>query len=135
MFIAPLIAMISGCSNQLTVEPGAYGSSDFCNELSTSLPVTISDQLIRSTSSDSSGVAAWGDPAIILRCGVDKPASIQPTSQLITVNGIDWYPEELTQGQRFTSMNTQQFVEVNIPLEYQPASGILVDLEIAFPTN
>jgi hypothetical protein len=61
--------------------------------------------------------------------------SLQPTSQLISVNGVDWLPEELTQGQRFTTINTTEFVEVDIPSNYESSSGILVDLANAFPIN
>lgn len=129
------LSMVSGCSQQLTVDPGLNGESAYCIELTRSLPVEIAGELIRSTSASDSGVTAWGDPAIVLRCGVARPETLLPTSQLIAVNGVDWLPEKLTNGQRFTSVNTLEHVEVNIPSDYESASGILVDLADAFPTS
>lgn len=139
--VAPAIAgfaslfLLVGCSQQLNVEPGLTGASDYCTTLTQSLPVEIAGELIRSTTRSDQGVAAWGDPAIVLRCGVIEPVSLQSTSQLISVNGVDWLPEELTQGQRFTSVNSTEFVEIDIPSDYEFSSGILVDLAAAFPTN
>lgn len=129
------LLLVSGCTQQLSVEPGLNGSSEYCTELSQSLPVEIAGELLRATTASESGVTAWGDPAIVLRCGVEEPMSLQPTSQLLSVNGVDWLPEELTQGQRFTTINTKEFVEVNIPANYESSSGILVDLANAFPIN
>ena len=129
------LLLVTGCPQHLSVEPGPNGSSEYCTELSQSLPVEISGELLRTTTASDRGVAAWGDPAIVLRCGVEEPMSLQPTSQLLSVNGVDWLPEELTQGQRFTTINTLEFVEVDIPSNYESSSGILVDLADAFPTN
>ena len=134
--VAPALAgfgclvLLVGCSQQLSVEPGPAGSSAYCAALTQSLPVEIAGVLVRSTSAPKQGVTAWGDPAIVV-----EPASLQPTSQLISVNGVDWLPEKLTQGQRFTSLNSTEFVEVNIPSNYESTSGVLVDLAAAFPTN
>jgi hypothetical protein len=48
---------------------------------------------------------------------------------------VDWFPEPLSNGTRFTSVNTSEFIEVNIPNTYEPASNMLVDLARAFPTS
>jgi Protein of unknown function (DUF3515) len=126
---------ITSCSQHINVESGPEGGSAYCIELTDSLPVDVDGELIRGTSPSDTGTSAWGDPAIVLRCGVVKPSSLQPTSQLISINGVDWLPQQLTNGQRFTSVNTSEYVEVNIPSDYESASGILVDLAAAFPIN
>jgi hypothetical protein len=133
-FFAAFFAL-SGCAQHLSIEPGPSSKSSFCAELMRGIPVELADQLIRSTKPSDSGVAAWGDPAIVLRCGVSEPTSLTSTSQLIAINGVDWLPEPLTNGTRFTSVNTSEFIEVNIPSTYEPASNLLVDLARAFPTN
>jgi hypothetical protein len=129
------LTVLAGCSQHITVDPGRNGESAYCIELTESLPVEVMGELIRSTSASDSGVVAWGDPPIVLRCGVVRPATLQPTSQLISVDDVDWLPQELTNGQRFTSVNTPEYVEVNIPSDYESASGILVDLAAALPIN
>ena len=99
-----------------------------CQKLLPSLPEKIADQAKRLVSGAPDLTAAWGDPPISLRCGVVKPADLEPTSSLITVNGIDWFAEELSAGWRFTSMNTFVFVEVTVPKNYSPEANALVDL-------
>ncbi|TNC20310.1 DUF3515 domain-containing protein [Amycolatopsis alkalitolerans] len=38
---------------------------------------------------------AWGAPdAIVLRCGLDRPTELTPTSQLRVVSGVQWLPVE-----------------------------------------
>ena len=99
-----------------------------CQRLSPTLPEKVADQSKRKVSEAPDLTSAWGDPPISLRCGVVKPAALEPTSSLITVNGIDWFAEELSAGWRFTSMNTLVFVEVTVPNDYSPEANALVDL-------
>ena len=48
----------------------------------------------------SATAAAWGDPAIVLRCGVGEPASFDQFSTCQIVNGVAWYipDEQITSG-------------------------------------
>jgi len=138
LLVFPIFAVtisIGGCAQHLTIEPGAGGGSSFCGNLVSGLPVELGNQLIRSTKPADSGIAAWGDPAIVLKCGVSAPASMTASSQLISINGVDWFQESLTNGNRFTSVNTSEFIEINIPNAYEPAAGLLIDLANAFPTS
>ena len=54
----------------------------------------------REVDSSSSQVAAWGDPATVLRCGVDRPDALAPGSaaQQFYINGVLWQPEENPDG-------------------------------------
>ena len=72
--------------------------------------------------------AAWGKPAIVLRCGVAAPPGLTPTSECLEVNGVGWYAEEATGGMIFTTIGRAAFVEVSVPTKYAPESGALVDL-------
>lgn len=126
---------LAGCTNTVSLTPGPEGTSTYCAEIESSAPVSVANQLIRETSPRDSGVLAWGDPVITLTCGVMRPNSLVATSQLISVNGVDWFPEKLTRGQRFTSVNTPEFVQIDIPEFYESASGVLVDLATVLRTN
>ena len=99
-----------------------------CQKLSPTLPEKVADQSKRKVSDAPDLTAAWGNPPISLRCGVVSPPALEPTSSLITVNGIDWFAQQLSAGWRFTSMNTLVFVEVNVPKDYSPEANALVDL-------
>jgi hypothetical protein len=85
----------------------------------------------RATSPDSSLTAAWGSPAVVLRCGVPRPAALEPTSQLVTIDGVDWFPEQLSDGYRFTSYGRVADVQVRVPGTYAPEVNPLVDLAAA----
>lgn len=63
-----------------------------------------------------------------MRCGVDEPAALGPTSALVEVDGIAWFPEPLERGTMFTTVGTQPRWEVAVPVEQEPASAVLVGL-------
>ena len=95
------------------------------------LPDTLADQSPRETDPTGPLVAAYGDPPIVLRCGVDQPAALEPTSQLVTVNGVDWFAEPLTNGYLFTTVGRVADVEVAVPSDYAPEANPLVELSTA----
>jgi len=59
--------------------------------------------------------AAWGATPVVLRCGVGRPGALTATSQLTTVDGVDWLPERLQHGVRFTAIGRVAYVEVTVP--------------------
>ncbi len=69
--------------------------------------------------------AAWGRPPIVLRCGVDKPAALQPSSQCFEVNGVGWLAEEADGGYLFTTIGRAAYVELAVPTEYAPEASAL----------
>ena len=99
-----------------------------CTALAESLPDAVRDGERRQTSPTSELTAAWGDPAVVLRCGVSSPAAYEPTAELVEVNGVEWFPEELERGYRFTTFGRSAFVEVTVPDDYRPEVNALVDL-------
>lgn len=59
---------------------------------------------------------AWGDPAIIARCGVESPG---PTaSGCLSVDGIDWVGSELSDGGRYVTYGRSPAIEVLVPTKY-----------------
>jgi hypothetical protein len=125
-----LSASLTACSSPLHVEPGEGSGGQFCTELGAILPVSIEGALLRSTNPDSPGTKAWGNPAIVARCGVAEPTAYSATSQLLEVDGVTWYPEELQAGVRFTSLQTPELVEVSIPNAYELTADILTELSL-----
>jgi len=106
-----------------------------CAALVEALPASVSDQERRETKGNPLG-AAWGDPAIVLRCGVGEPANYDPLVGCQRVNGMDWYiPEKGMNDQQadvvMTTYGRVPAVEVALPSEYRPPVAALVDLEAA----
>ena len=81
-------------------------------------------------SPNSALTAAWGDPAVVLRCGVGKPATLRPTSETIEINGVRWFFHETQDAYVFTTYGRVAFVEVRIPksVPREQATAPLVDL-------
>ena len=129
-----LAATLVGCgggSGSAKVPPPALDSeqaTQACNALAAALPAVLDGHQSRTTEPDSPLTAAWADPAIVLRCGVGTPAALQPTSQLYTINEVDWLAEETEDGWRFTTVGRIVNVELAVPGRYEPAVNPLVDL-------
>ena len=111
--------------------PSATPAARACAALAAALPDVLDGHQARTTEPDSELTAAWADPAIVLRCGVATPPELRPTSELYTINDIDWLPVETDRGWRFTTVGLVANVEVAVPDRYQPAVNPLVDLATA----
>jgi len=122
--------LLAGCSRGLSVEPPAVSgvAAYTCAALHGALPDEVLGKTVTATNPRSPYTAAWGDPSIVLRCGVPTPAALTPTSQLITVDGVDWLPEQLTGGYLFTTVGRELNVEVSVPSAYSPEADALADL-------
>ena len=82
------------------------------------------------TKLDVAGAAGWGDPAIVLRCGV--PASGPTTDPCLEADGLDWTFSQTKDKKtlRFLSFGRTPAIEVLVPasLGRQNATDALVDL-------
>lgn len=38
------------------------------------------------------GSAAWGEPPVVLRCGLARPAALTPTARLLDISGVQFLP-------------------------------------------
>jgi Protein of unknown function (DUF3515) len=116
--------VLSACSSdavEVTVPPAAIEPA--CSSAVLLWPSTVSGMPRRATDPDSPGVRAWGDPAVIARCGV---AALGPTAtECIEVDGVGWIPQALSDGTRFTSFGTDPAVEVLVPKKYAPEPLLL----------
>ncbi|HZB33594.1 MAG TPA: DUF3515 domain-containing protein [Streptosporangiaceae bacterium] len=99
-----------------------------CGALNERLPATLRRQSRREIRPESRLTRAWGSPAIALRCGVPRPATMRQTSQLVTVNGISWFPRPPDRPVTFTAVGRRAYVEVTVPAVYAPQGDVLVEL-------
>jgi hypothetical protein len=103
-----------------------------CESLVDALPDQVSDQSRRDTSGNPLG-AAWGDPAIVLRCGVGSPEGYDKFAGCQTVDGLDWFvPTATIEDQEadvvMTTIGRKPAVEVVVPASYRPPDAVMVDL-------
>jgi hypothetical protein len=91
------------------------------------LPVSVLGQARESSSV--AGTAVYGDPRIVVRCGVTP---LGPTElPCLSVNDIDWVIDDRNDPLVFTTFGRSPAVEVRIPATYPKADGsaALVDLQ------
>jgi len=117
-----LTGALSGCSSVQVAVPVAAGSAA-CRIAAAHWPKTVGGQPLAPTSSSSDAVRAWGEPAIIARCGL--PAIGPTTDTCLNVSGIDWVAHQLTDGVRFTTYGRSPAIEVLVPSAYRPEPLVL----------
>lgn len=69
-------------------QPGATGKA--CTVLMAALPSDLSGQQRRTLADSQPGVAAWGDSAVVLRCGLETPDELTCSSALEQISGVAW---------------------------------------------
>ena len=69
-------------------QPGADSAA--CKSLMSRLPARLAGSVRRTIAGSVPGVAAWGDPPIVLRCGLETPEELTCSSALTQVNGVSW---------------------------------------------
>ncbi|MGW2523290.1 DUF3515 domain-containing protein [Streptomyces sp. NPDC001617] len=135
----PVLALLItavGCSSADDTVSAAVPSpgakvSELCKDLDKALPSKVDGQDRRDPTPASALTAGWGNPAIILRCGVERPSKMNdPEADGVEVNGVGWLLEKQKDGSfRFTTTLRKAYVEVTIPKD-RTGDGMapLVDL-------
>lgn len=130
------MVLAAGCGEgavQVPVPHPDAATARLCQGLR--LPEKVHEQERRDTSPSSPLTAVWGSPAIALRCGVPRPAALHPRSQLVTINGIDWFGVPADRPVTFTAVGRQAYVEVTVPPKYNPAGDVLIELGPSIKTT
>ncbi|MFI1001656.1 DUF3515 domain-containing protein [Streptomyces galbus] len=137
-----LLLVTVGCSSADDGASAAVPSPDakaaaLCQKLDGVLPATVDDESREDPEPASALTAGWGNPAIILRCGVPRPPKMldpavpqgrDADAVAGGVDGVDWLMEKEGDGAyRFTTASRLAYVEVTVPAD-RDSSGALVDL-------
>ncbi len=138
--LALLGLLVSGCGGGAVevgdaARPGELGGSRSrgCVALLDALPDTVDGLQQRDVQPTDAYAAAWGDPPVVLRCGVGRPAGFNAVSSCQITNGVAWFipdsqitgrPEAIT----MTTIGRSPDVEVRLPVESFPPAGAMVDL-------
>ena len=128
--------MLSACGSGVEVGVPSGGQSPVCASAGILWPSEVSGLERRDTSPSNPAVAAWGDPAVIARCGVAAPGPTE--TECLEVEHVGWIPEELADGTRFTTFGTEPAIEVLIPGDYAPEGLLLpvfADAAKTLPVN
>jgi hypothetical protein len=137
-----LLITTAGCSSAddsasaAVPSPGATARK-LCQNLDKVLPAKVDGERREDPSPASALTAGWGDPAIILRCGVARPPKMvdpkvaegrDPNAVAGGVEGVNWLMEKQDGGgYRFTSASRRAYVEVSVE-QGRDSSSVLIDL-------
>lgn len=125
------LPVLAGCSGPVTVRAAEDGGSQACTDVVRALPSSLAGQPRRDTTGGP-GTAAWGDPAILLRCGEEVVVvSSEPCVGVPTEDGeVDWVVLASDEtGSIVRTFGRDPAVEVEVPGAYGPAPvSVLPDL-------
>ncbi|WP_418961498.1 DUF3515 domain-containing protein [Streptomyces tritici] len=133
--VAAVLLAVAGCSPtdataSVPVPSPAAEEAAYCRALHDALPRTLSGFDRSGAEPESDLTAAWGDGAIVLRCGVPRPEKMSdPQAQGVDVNGVGWMLEvQESGGPRFTTTYRKAYVEVTLDKRFAHDSGPLIGL-------
>ena len=127
----PLLASCASGPVRIDAPRPSAADAKACRDLVADLPDTMAGHDRREITGDTAYGAAWGDPAIVLVCGVDDPPSRTASSTCVEVDGTGWYvPDSVlattvggdeTADVPTTELNYRPRVTLRVPGEYRPA--------------
>lgn len=122
--------------------PQAAAESKACAKVLAALPVTLRglDQRVVHTVPETPSVVAWGQPPVVLSCGVGRPRSLHANS------GAEYFSTTGTAGpyfdvtsagtdQIFTTVDRAAYISIAIPVRYHsgPLPTLARDIAAALP--
>lgn len=109
----------------LAAIPAPSAESSDCTRLLTALPGTLDggemgawDRRQLATPAPA-GTAGWGEPPVVLRCGLSRPAELTATSRLLDVSGVQFLEIANPDTSTWVAVDRAVYIVVALP----PASG------------
>ena len=126
LVVVGAVACLAACSSPVQVESPDLTDDQAraCQEVFEALPEQVGDQDRRDV--EGGPGAAYGDPPIVVRCGVALPDEL--LTSCFSVNGIDWYVDESDEGVVALTAGREPSVEVTVPVAYGASNAALVDV-------
>lgn len=97
-----------------------------CRALVAKLPEALGDRNRRPVTEGTEQNAAFGDPPIVLSCGIAMP-SVPKDADLWELSGVCWFAEKRADGQVWTTVDRQVPVRVTVPKAYDPPGQRVVE--------
>jgi hypothetical protein len=101
----------------------------YCRALLAKLPKQLGSHPSRPVSPTTAAerAAAWGDPPIVLRCGVGAPATTKGVGQVLTFNGVSWLYKDGSNGTLIVqAIGRKVAVELDVPPAYAGSPATLL---------
>ncbi len=119
-------AQSTASAGPLTIAPPQVDAATAagCAKIFAKLPVTLAGLAPRKVA-NTADVYAWGNPAVVLRCGVSRPAGLVSGSdaQVFDVgevapslSSVEWFHVSTKNSVVWTSIDRAVYVEVTVPI-------------------
>ena len=118
------------------VPPVTPEADQYCPAVMAGLPLELAGEPSRPVQSDSPFAYAWGEPPVVLVCGVDRPAGWVVGASAIQINGVQWYVDTSDPGSTvWTTVDRPVYVEVTLPasVDSAPVTALTTGLAQALP--
>ena len=117
--------------------PDASGATRaICARLVDRLPTHLDGHRSRVVEPASPLTHAWGDPAIVLRCGVPKPRGYSADSvQTAQVDQVLWFQQVGVKAVTWTAVRQDVNIELDVPISYAAQGALLVELGAAIKSG
>jgi hypothetical protein len=107
-----------------------------CQRVTNALPDRVAEQGRRKTQPAAALGGAWGDPAIIARCGVAVPKDFSKTAACTQADGVGWFvPNSQVNDQSadvvMSTAGYRPVLQVTIPHDYRPNGLAAAMVELA----
>jgi uncharacterized protein DUF3515 len=109
----------------LAVVPAPASGSADCVRLLTALPEELEGGELgtlahrRLAAPVPAGAAGWGEPPVVLRCGLDRPAALTATSRLLDISGVQFLEIASPGTSTWVAVDRSVYIVVALP----PTSG------------
>ena len=133
--------LLAGCGPvELATPDLSEADAAACAALVADLPDTLAGHERVETEPPDAPGAAWGDPAIVVSCGVAEPDEFEPDSACLNVSGVDWFvPREQDLDNdadlTLTTVGREPRVRLDVPAEERPDGSAAALAELAAPVQ
>jgi Protein of unknown function (DUF3515) len=131
--------LLTSCADgpvTLDSPPVSEGDYDTCTAFLDDLPRRLDGKERRKVNPAAALGRAWGDPAIIVRCGVEVPPEFDRLAGCEVADDVGWFvPQSVIDDQgadaTYTAVGYRPIVQVDVPHDYRPEGGAAVIAELA----
>lgn len=129
-----MLLLVSACAGPVPVRRAAAPDDEAaCRALIAALPQTLDGLGRRDVEPADALAAAYGDPPVVVTCGVPEPAGFDRFATCQVVNDVDWFvPTDQIEDQGAdvvaTTVGREPGVELRVPAEHRPPAGALAEL-------
>jgi hypothetical protein len=124
--ISLALPFLASCGSDVEIDVPDLSADDraACADLLDALPDTLFGQPREPVTPHDAPGAAWGDPAVVLTCGVDRPEEYDETAPCIEVRNVGWFVpasqlEDVGSEAEATVLTHTPYVELLVPTHYR----------------